>query len=196
MSLALMKKKVVLVGMDIRNPMLGEYLHIPKDKGTTLYLSDSDYQLKDITVPSGFHSYLDVIPAGPVPPNPAELLMSPRLDELIAQLKQKYEYIIIDTAPVGVVSDTYLLNRIADCSIYVARQNYTPREATNLMNDIYDEKKLNNMAVVLNGTPATSHYGYSYGYNHRYTASKASPRLTFGDKFNDFIDKLLRRNDS
>lgn len=192
MSFALMKKKVILVGMDIRNPMLGEYMHIPKDNGVTVFLSDSSYTLNDVIVHSGFHPQLDVIPAGPVPPNPSELLMSNRLDEMIEELKSMYDYIIVDTAPIGVVSDTYLLNRIADNCIYVARQNYTPKDATELINEIYADSKLNGMGVILNGTPASSGYGYSYGYGNKYSSSKA-PKLTFGDKLSEFFSELGKR---
>jgi len=163
MSFALLKKKVILIGLDVRNPMLEEYMHIPKDKGITLFLSDPNYNTHNLIVPSGFHPFLSVIPAGPVPPNPAELLMSPRLDELIDELKNEFDYIILDSAPVGIVSDTYLLNRLVDNTIYVTRQNYTPREMAGFINDTYDNKRLNNMAVVLNGTKENLGYGYGYG---------------------------------
>ena len=166
MSFALLKKKVVLIGLDIRNPMLGEYLHISKANGVTLYLSDPSYKVQDIIIPSGFHPFLDVIPAGQVPPNPAELLMSTRLDDLFADLKKEYDYIIVDSAPVGVVSDTYLLNRVVDNCIYVTRQNYTPREASALINDIHKHKRINKLAIVLNGTNESLGLGYGYGYGY------------------------------
>lgn len=195
MSFALMKKKVVLVGLDIRNPMLSDYMHIPKEKGITLYLSDDSYQEKDIIVPSKFHSHLDVIPAGPIPPNPSELLMSPRLENLIESLKKEYDYIIIDSAPIGVVSDTYILCKLVDNSVFVARQDYTPHDSINLINDIYEEKRLKEMGVVLNGTSATSNYGYGYGYGSDYRrkqSKKAAPKFTFGDKINDFLYKIFK----
>lgn len=197
MSFALMKKKVVLVGMDIRNPMLGEYLHIPKTIGLTVYLSDDSYMLKDILVPSGFHKYLDVIPAGPVPPNPSELLMTTRLEDLIKKLKEDYDYIIIDSAPIGIVSDTYLLNRIVDNSIFVARQDYSSQESIHLINEIYSENKLNDMGVILNGTSATGNYGYGYGYGTNYQKRqnrRAIPKLTLGDKINDWYHKLVDKD--
>lgn len=196
MSFALMKKKVVLIGMDIRNPMLGEYLHIPKKNGLTLYLSDESFQLSDVLVPSGFHKYLDVIPAGPVPPNPAELLMSHRLEEMIAKLKEEYDYLIIDSAPIGVVSDTYLLNRVVDNSVFVARQNYTSNDSCQLINDIYDQKKLNDMGVIINGTDSNSSYGYGYGYGSDYRKKqikKAIPKLTFGDRINDILYNIFNK---
>ena len=164
MSFALMKKKVVLVGLDIRSPMLGDYLHLAKEKGLTMYIADDSYTLDDIIVPSNLHSFLDVIPAGPVPPNPAELIMNQRLDDLFKQLRGMYDYIIVDSAPIGLVSDTYLLNRLVDNCIYVARQNYTPREVCSLINEIYEHKRLTGMSVILNGTDESSGYGYGYGY--------------------------------
>lgn len=167
MSFALMHQRVVLVGLDIRKPMLGEYLHISKSKGVSLFLSDKSYKVSDVLLPSGFHPSLSVIPAGPIPPNPGELLMSERLEELFAQLKKDFDYIIVDSAPIGKVSDTYLLNRVVDNTVYVTRQNFTPREVTELINDIYEHKKLKNIGVVLNGVShsASSGYGYGYGYN-------------------------------
>ncbi len=162
MSFALLDKKTVLVGLDIRKPMLGEYMHIPKNKGVSLYLSDPNYKIEDIVVPSGISKSLLVIPAGPIPPNPAELLMSSRLEELILELKKEFDYIIIDSAPIGLVSDTYLLNRIVDNSVYVSRQGYSPKEVTELINEIYDNKKLNNLGVVLNSVDDVSNYGNGY----------------------------------
>jgi len=159
-----MKKKVLLVGLDIRSPMLGDYLHLSKERGITMYIADESYSVNDIIIPSNLHPFLDVIPAGPVPPNPAELIMNQRLDDLFLQLRGMYDYIIVDSAPIGLVSDTYLLNRLIDNCVYVARQNYTPREACSLINEIYEHKRINGMAVVLNGTNESSGYGYGYGY--------------------------------
>lgn len=160
MSFALLNKKVILIGLDIRKPMLGDYMHLTKTKGVSLYLSDPNYKLSDIIIPSGIHSSLHVIPAGPIPPNPAELIMSSRLEDLISELKKEYDYIIIDSAPVAVVSDTYLINRIIDLSIYVTRQNYTPKDVTEMINDIHDNNKLNNIGLILNGVDDISGYGY------------------------------------
>ena len=165
LSLALMKKKVVLLGMDIRNPMLSEYLKISKDdKGITMFLADSDVKLQDILFESPINPNLYIIQGGIVPPNPTELLMSARLDEMIADLKKHFDYIIIDSAPVGVVSDTYQINRVVDNTVFVSRQNYTSRELTTFINDIYDNNRLNNMSVALNGTNDVEIY---YEYNHK-----------------------------
>ena len=160
MSFALLNKKVILIGLDIRKPMLGDYMHLAKTKGVSLYLSDPNYKLSDIVIPSGIHTSLQVIPAGPIPPNPAELIMSNRLENLISELKKEYDYIIIDSAPVAVVSDTYLINRVVDLSIYVTRQNYTPKDVTDMINDIHDNNKLNNIGLILNGVDDISGYGY------------------------------------
>ena len=171
LSFALMKKRVALVGLDIRNPMLGEYMHLPKSRtGVTVYLSDPSMQLSDIMTEMPGNPYLCVIQGGPVPPNPTELLMSQRLDDMIATLKQSFDYIIIDSAPVGVVSDTFQINRVVDNTVYVSRQRYTTREVTGLINELYEGLKLNNMGVVLNGTNEVAVY---YGYNHkRYLKTK------------------------
>lgn len=166
MTFALVHKKVVLVGLDIRKPMLTEYLHIAKNSGVSMYLSDESYQLKDVLVPSGIHPSLFVVPAGPVPPNPGELLMSERLDQLFVELRKEFDIIIVDSAPIGKVSDTYLLNRVVDNTVYISRQEFTPRDVTELINDIYENKKLNNIGVILNGVSHSSSSGYGYGYGY------------------------------
>lgn len=194
MSLALMKKKVLIMGMDIRSPMLSEYLHLPQHKGMTIYLSDVSVEPDEIILPSGQHEYLDVVPAGPVPPNPSELIMSPRLDAFVAYAKEKYDYIVIDTAPIGMVSDTYLLNRIADNSIFVAREKYTPRDATELINEVYEEGRLNGMGVVLNGTASTSSgYGYGYGYGSEPLKKHKLPKTTFNEKLRIYFQNYQRK---
>ena len=167
MSLALMKKKVVLVGLDIRSPMIGNYLHLSKEKGVTMFISDGTMKIDEIIIPSELHEYLEVIPAGPVPPNPAELIMSSRLDDLFAELRKRYDYIVVDSAPIGLVSDTYLLNRLIDNSIFMTRQHYTPKEATELINEIAESQKLKGISVILNGTNEISGYGYGYGYGSK-----------------------------
>ncbi len=154
LSFALMNKKVVLVDLDLRNPTIDEYLHLTKAKGLS-----STNDLGDIIVPSGHHSCLSIIPAGSLSHNADELLMSSRLDDLIAKLKDEFDYIILDSAPVGVVSDTYLLNRVVDNCIYVVRQDFTPREACGLINEIYAANKFNKMSVVMNGTDERIGYG-------------------------------------
>ena len=151
LSLAILGKKVVLVGLDIRKPMLATYFNLSSKGHLTDYLSEPDVTLDDIIVPSGEHRNLDLIPCGTIPPNPAELLQEERLDELFAELCKRYEYIIVDTAPVALVSDTYLLDRVADMTIFVCRYKYTPSEMIDYINQVIEQKRMHNVACVLNG---------------------------------------------
>ncbi|MDE6206305.1 MAG: polysaccharide biosynthesis tyrosine autokinase [Muribaculaceae bacterium] len=169
-SLALLKKRVLLVGMDIRNPRLSEYLDIHPRFGLTQYLASSDMALQDIIVKAPEVDDLDVIVAGPVPPNPAELLLSDKVDRLFAQLRTMYDFIIVDTAPIGLVSDTFTLNRIADASIYVCRANYTSLSDLSILNDIFEQARLKKLSVVINGTATNKTYGY--GKKKARTSSK------------------------
>ena len=164
MSLALLGKKVALVGLDIRKPMLAQYLNLPSQGLLTSYLSDSDYTLEDVTIPSGTPG-LDILPAGIVPPNPNELLMGERLDQLFAELRQRYDYIVVDSAPVALISDTFQLNRVADMTIYVCRARYTTYDLIDFLNNVHEQKRLPNIVTVLNGVNAgKAGYGYGYGY--------------------------------
>lgn len=162
LSFALTNKKVMLLGLDIRKPTLGNYLNVAEKSGITHYLSNESLTLDGITLKSDLHKNLDIILSGPVPPNPTELLMSYRLDEMIEELREKYDYIIMDSAPLGIVSDTYLLNRLSDNVLFVCRQNYTPREATDLINEVYQKGSLNGMGIILNGVDKENEYGYGY----------------------------------
>ena len=164
MSLALLGKKVALVGLDIRKPMLAQYLNLPSQGLLTSYLSDSDYTLEDVTIPSGIPG-LDILPAGIVPPNPNELLMGERLDQLFAELRQRYDYIVVDSAPVALISDTFQLNRVADMTVYVCRARYTTFDLIDFLNNVHEQKRLPNIVTVLNGVNASkAGYGYGYGY--------------------------------
>ncbi len=163
-SFALLKKRVVIVGLDIRNPSLSEYIGLGDRGHLTTYLSDNSMSVDDLIVRSEIAPNLDIIPAGAVPPNPGELLLRERLDDLIAELRTRYDYILIDSAPIGMVSDTFLLNRFADMTLYVSRANYTPRNLTELINTTYQNNKLNNMVCLLNGVKLKTGAGYGYGY--------------------------------
>ena len=162
LSLAILGKKVVLVGLDIRKPMLANYFGL-RDKGhLTDYLAEPEATIDDIIVPSGEHRNLDLIPCGTIPPNPAELLQTERVDELFAELRKRYDYIIVDTAPVALVSDTYHLDRIADMTIFVCRYKYTPAEMIDYINNMIAQKRMHNVACVLNGVKGMR-AGYGYG---------------------------------
>jgi tyrosine-protein kinase Etk/Wzc len=162
-TFALSGKKVLLIGMDIRNPRLDEYLTLP-DRGVTNYLSSKNLVLEDLIVKyDGFEDF-HVLPAGVIPPNPAELLMNKKVDTLFEILKNQYDYIIVDTAPVSLVTDTLLIAKHADCFIYVARANVLEKRMLNIANTLYKEQKLPNMCLLLNDTDSTKGYGYGYGY--------------------------------
>ena len=162
-TFALSGKKVLLIGMDIRNPRLDEYLTLP-DRGVTNYLSSKDLVLDDLIIKyDGFEDF-HVLPAGIIPPNPAELLMNKKVDTLFETLKSQYDYIIVDTAPVSLVTDTLLIAKHADCFIYVARANFLEKRMLTIANTLFKEQKLPNMCLLLNDTDSTKGYGYGYGY--------------------------------
>lgn len=169
MSMALLGKKVILLGLDIRKPRLAEMFGFAnRTKGITAFLAGdpNDKELLfDQIIPSGVNDNLDILPAGIVPPNPAELLSKKNLDNAISFLKEKYDYVLLDTAPVGLVTDTLIIARVADASVYVCRADYTAKNDLDLVNTLYAEKKLKNMSLVLNGVDMTKRkYGYYYGY--------------------------------
>lgn len=165
MSLAYLKKRVVMVDLDIRKGTLSRHFghyHV----GVTNYLSDNTVKVDNIIQhQEGF----DLIPAGILAPNPAELLMDNRLDELMNELRARYDYIIADNVPVGLIADATIANRIADLTIFVVRAGKLDRRQLPDIEKLYQEKKLKNMALVLNGANPERHgYGYSYGYGYGY----------------------------
>lgn len=168
-SFALLGKKVVLVGLDIRKPRLAELFEIDDHHhGITNLLIKDNITWDDVNkqiVNSGVNSNLDLLMAGPVPPNPGELVTRKSLEETIDILKEHYDYIIIDTAPVGLVTDTLALGRIANATVYVCRADYTLKSSFGLINGLAYEKKMPNMSIVLNGVDLSKKkYGYYYGY--------------------------------
>ncbi len=165
-SLALLDKKVLIIELDIRKPKFGLYLDVPNEGGMTMFLSGHETADKLIK-PSGIHPNLFMINAGPVAPNPNELLAKPRLDELIKDLRDQFDYIIIDTAPVGLVSDSLMLNRIADVNLYIVRADYTPKKNIEDATILYNENKLENMYFVLNSVDYNKR-AYRYGYGKKY----------------------------
>lgn len=162
LSLAMLGKKVALVGLDIRQPMLADYFRLNTRGHLTDYLAEPSVSIDDIIVPSGEHANLDIIPCGTIPPNPAELLQTERLDKLFAELRKRYDYILVDTAPVAQVSDTYQLDRIADMTIFVCRYKHTPSEMIDYINQVIEQKRMHNVACVLNGVKGMkAGYGYT-----------------------------------
>ena len=168
-SFGLLGKKVILVGLDIRRPRLAELFGINDHRHgiTNLLVKDAPTaaDVQEQILPSGVNKNLDLLMAGPIPPNPAELIARSSLETIIKALKDKYDYIMIDTAPVGLVTDTLQIARVADASIYMCRADYTPKSNFELINALANEKKLPNMAMVLNGIDMSKKkYGYYYGY--------------------------------
>lgn len=162
-TFALSGKKVLLIGMDIRNPKLDEYMSLP-NRGLTNYLSSNDIQLNDIIIQQNDYENFYVMPAGIIPPNPAELLMNKKLELMFEQLKDNYDYIIVDTAPVSLVTDTLLIAKNADAFVYVVRSNYLDKRLLKIPQTLYAQHKLPNMSIVLNDTDTKKGYGYGYGY--------------------------------
>lgn len=168
-SFALLGKKVVLVGLDVRKPRLAELFEIDDHHhGITNLLVKDEVNWSDVKeqiIPSGINDKLDILMSGPVPPNPGELVTRESLDQTMEQLKEHYDYILIDTAPVGLVTDTLALGRISNATVYVCRADFTQKASFGLINSLSMEKKLPNMSIVLNGVDLSKKkYGYYYGY--------------------------------
>lgn len=180
-AFALIEKKVLLVGLDIRNPSLAKYTNMmDKSKGITSYLAQGGGNVDEYIATTPFNPNLDVFFAGIIPPNPNELLNKKALDELFVELRNRYDYIIIDTAPVGLISDTFLINRVSDITLYITRENITSKESISFVNELYENNKLANIYVVLNASDIEKKrynkyykhgYYYYYGY-HRNTKNK------------------------
>ena len=181
MSFALLGKKIILVGLDIRKPQLEKIFGIDKHtKGITNLLmlkNPTNEQIKDHVIPSSIHDNLHLLLTGTIPPNPAELLARPSLETIFQYLCQEYDYVIVDAAPVGLVTDTLIIGRICDLTIYVIRSHHTMKNSFELINNLESDKKLPHMSLLLNGIELANNkdnqfYGYgqygkfnSCGYN-------------------------------
>ena len=163
---ALSGKKTILIGLDLRKPKIFGDFNIDNHKGVVNYLIN-DSTLNGIIQNSGV-DHLDIITSGPIPPNPSELLMSERMELLMDELKQEYDYIILDSPPVGLVTDSLELLRFADATLYIVRQNYTKRGMFSIINDKYKNKEISNISIVLNYFEEKAKYGYGYGYEYGY----------------------------
>ncbi len=161
---ALSEKKTVIIGLDLRKPRLADEFNLTNQVGVVNYLIKQK-SLSEITNSTQIPN-LDVILSGPIPPNPSELIISEAMKELIDELKQKYDYIILDTPPVGLVSDALELVQYADVTLYIVRQNYTKKDMITLLNTRIKRGELNNTSIVLNGYENKAKYGTAYGYGY------------------------------
>lgn len=168
-SFALDNKKILLVGMDVRNPQLASVVGFPKGAGFTDYLAGVKNDWKGLLVaPIKDFPNLDILQAGTIPPNPNELLKSKAVKDFLQEVQSEYDYVIIDTAPLGVISDTYELSQYVNFTLYVARENVTHKSAVEFINEQYEDKRFPNMYLVLNDADISSAKSYRYGYAHTY----------------------------
>lgn len=170
-SFSIMNKKVLLVGADMRNPQLHSYLAVKKSElGLQDYLHNIDIEWQNVVKKSTFNAGLDIILSGTIPPNPAELLSNGRLEKLIEEAKNEYDYIIIDTAPTLLVTDTLIISQLVDTTLYVIRADYTPKKILEFSVNLSEKGKLKNMAYVINNVGSNyKGYGYTYSYDYKYS---------------------------
>jgi len=163
---ALGGKKTILVGFDLRKPKIFGDFELSNDIGVVNYLISEESEnniIQKTQIPN-----LDIITSGPIPPNPSELILGDATEELMRSLKEKYEYIIMDTPPIGIVSDAIELLKYTDTTIYVVRQNYSQKGMLKMINEKYEKKEVKNISIVLNDFNIKSKYGYEYGYGYGY----------------------------
>lgn len=173
-SLAISGKKVLLVGMDFRNPKLANYLSLEHHKGLVNYVVNDIARWEDVLNKDVSVKNLDILNSGDIPPNPAELLMHDSIALFFEQARAQYDYVIVDTAPVGLVTDTMLINHFSDLFIYICKANYTEKRAVDFIQNLVSEGKIKNLVTVLNGTDVKKGYGYGYGYGYVEAATKKS----------------------
>ncbi len=192
---AMSEKKVVIVGFDLRKPKIFDDFNVRRDIGVVNYLIGQK-TLDEVIQPTHV-PYLDVVASGPIPPNPSELIISDATREMMDELRKRYDYIIVDTSPVGLVSDAIELSQYADLTLYVMRQNYTKKEMITLMNNRYKRGELSNVSIVFNGYQNKAKYGSGYGYGYGYSYGYGYG--TYGHGYHDdnpprnIFEKLYRK---
>lgn len=176
-SFALYGKRVLIVGLDIRKPRLADLFEINDHRIGISHLLMKDNptpdEINSQIINSGVNDNLDLLMAGTIPPNPSELIGRESLDKIISYVSQKYDYVIIDSAPVGLVTDTLQAGRVADATVFVCRVNHTPKNCLNDLNELVKENKLPNVSLTVNGVIVSKrryrrYGGYSYGYGYGY----------------------------
>jgi tyrosine-protein kinase Etk/Wzc len=191
-SLAYSDKRVILLGMDLRKPSLHERLEIQNKRGVSNYLVGQK-NLNDLIQSTSIHPKFDVMASGPLPPNPSELISNGRLPELLAELREHYDYILIDSPPYGLVTDAALIAEYVDATLYVVRFNYTLRDHLHRISDLQRTKRFNNLSVIYNGVNYGSGYGYGYGYGGYgygyYTEDNKNKALDVGSRLKRMVGK-------
>lgn len=192
-TMTLAKKRVVIMEYDLRKPKLSSYLGLHNEGGISSYLAGI-VGIEKVIKASGVHENLYIANCGPIPPNPGELLVLPTANQLIEELHEMFDIIIMDTAPIGLVSDALILSQHSDINMFVVRQSYTMKEQIRLFDTLYKERKIRNAAIVFNGVEYLKKYGYGYGgsygygyqYNSGYYEDDIRPKKSL-------IDKLFRK---
>lgn len=172
LALSSINKKVLLIGADLRNPQIHHYTQPESDRnqpGLSNYLHDLSFNWRNVLI-KGFskHQNHDTLLAGAIPPNPAHLLTNGRFETLLDEAKKEYDYIIVDTAPTILVTDTLLISDLADATLYLVRAEVTEKNLLDFSKELNDSGRLKNMAYIINGVGASKSYGYSYNYGYDY----------------------------
>ncbi|RZK26253.1 MAG: polysaccharide biosynthesis tyrosine autokinase [Flavobacterium sp.] len=162
--ISLSGKKVLLMELDLRKPGLSVKLNLGVGTGYTDYIIDNKTDIDSLIRPLAINDNLFLMGSGPLPPNPPETLMSSRTTDLISELRERFDYIIIDAPPIGIVTDAQLLADHVDMCLYLVRQKYTTKDQLSIVQDLYVSKKMKKIAIVVNDIKASKGYGYGYGY--------------------------------
>ena len=160
---------------DIRVPKANKYLKVDNKIGLTDYLVNDKLNLSEVT--NKIEDKLYMIPSGTLPPNPAELLMSKKMNSIFDKVKEEYDYVVVDTSAIGLVTDTLVIGKHADIFVYVVRANYLDKRQLNIAQTAFEEKRLPNMNILLNGVTSRKGYGYGYGYGSDTTKKKSKWKL-------------------
>ncbi len=187
-SLVMTGKKVIVLGFDLRKPKLTQGVNLPNNIGITNYLISDSIQIEDLIQFAPEMPELAIIGSGPIPPNPAELMLLPKIGVLIDELKSAFDYIILDSSPIGQVADSLALAPYIDSSLYIVRYNYTHKKQLQIIDDLYKSRKLKHPMIVLNDAKKNNSYGYSYGYGYGYGNYYEEEKKGFGSR----IKKLVK----
>ncbi|MCO5249738.1 MAG: CpsD/CapB family tyrosine-protein kinase, partial [Chitinophagales bacterium] len=174
-TIALLGKKVLLLELDLRKPTILKKLGLSAKKGFSTYVSgQGKEELDQIIIPSGIEENLFILPSGIIPPNPAELILSQATEALFESLKQEYDYLVIDSPPVGMVTDAFLFSKYADQALFLVKHNYSYKNQVAAIQQYADEGKFARIGLVLNDIKAKDGYGYGYGFGYGYGVSYGS----------------------